>query len=310
MKQIEHDSEFNYNELHLFRETIFRRYLKEVQSNTSQDSPDENFEVVSPDSEPTRSKSHGALSRETSVEPSAQQQMSASFHEKQSKTPDKDDKPAEQGAGFYGWLAGWFGGGEDPKQKQKEEDINQAAFLDMWPQMESKDLPPNLRKVEKRIEEEVLDVLSESWDDSTILRRDNLLAELVLQLERMIIRFVDDDELATHGLNRVLALDLSQVASRVFLSPREHRTEISLSVMDMSVQRLRVAPMKSPTVLSKQNSYADLAEEESLWDGVGLSGMDTEVLFAVGRTKDVVDTTSEVSVSSNRSRTKAAPLLQ
>lgn len=88
------------------------------------------------------------------------------------------------------------------------------------------------------MEEEILDVLNQSWDDSTILRRDNLLAEIILSLERMIIRFVDDEE--TPGSSRTMAFDMRQVASRVHLSPREHRTELSLSVGDMSVQRLQV----------------------------------------------------------------------
>lgn len=57
-------------------------------------------------------------------------------------------------------------------------------------------MPPNLRKIEQNIEAEISDLLSESWDDSTTLRRDALFAELVLQLDKMIIRFVDDDEVS------------------------------------------------------------------------------------------------------------------
>lgn len=42
--------------------------------------------------------------------------------------------------------------------------------------------------------------------------------------------------------NRILSLDMRRVASRIHLSPREHRTEVSLSVEDMSVQRLQTLP--------------------------------------------------------------------
>jgi hypothetical protein len=47
------------------------------------------------------------------------------------------------------------------------------------------------------------------------------------------------------GRSRVLALDMQQLASRVLLSPREHRTEVMLSVGEMSVQRLRIMPQES-----------------------------------------------------------------
>lgn len=45
-----------------------------------------------------------------------------------------------------------------------------------------------------KVEDEILDVLNESRDDSTILHRDTLLAEVKLKLERMTIRFIDDYE--------------------------------------------------------------------------------------------------------------------
>ena len=86
--------------------------------------------------------------------------------------------------------------GSAPVEKLSEDEINRATLLDMWPRLDEKQLPPNLRKVEQRIEEEILDVLSESYDDSTVLRRDTMLAELALQLDRAIVRFVDDDEVS------------------------------------------------------------------------------------------------------------------
>jgi hypothetical protein len=59
MKQIEHDSQFSYAELHLFRETIFRRYIKELETQRPFAPTDsiEVFELVSPESEPHRSNS-------------------------------------------------------------------------------------------------------------------------------------------------------------------------------------------------------------------------------------------------------------
>lgn len=44
---------------------------------------------------------------------------------------------------------------------------------------------------------------------------------------------------------------MRQLASRVLLSPREHRTEVMLSVGEMSVQRLRIAAQELPKQVNK-----------------------------------------------------------
>lgn len=72
-----------------------------------------------------------------------------------------------------------------------EEDVNEALFLDLRPKIEERHLSPELKHLEEQMESELLDVLSESWDDSTILRRDTLLAELYFRLDQMVIRFLD-----------------------------------------------------------------------------------------------------------------------
>lgn len=45
-----------------------------------------------------------------------------------------------------------------------------------------------------KVEDEILDVLNESRDDSAILYRDAVLAEIKLKLEKITIRFIDDIE--------------------------------------------------------------------------------------------------------------------
>ncbi|KAI6183493.1 Vacuolar protein sorting-associated protein 13D [Aphelenchoides bicaudatus] len=288
MKQIEHDSQFSYAELQLFRETVFRRYIKELETQRPFAPGDsiEVFELVSPESEPNRNGS---------VAPDSQDDNSEST----------DVKQKQEGGGLYGWVASWFGATPTETDSKEAEDLNKAALLDMWPTMEFRKLPPNLRKIEKNIEAEILDVLSESWDDSTTLRRDTLLAELVVQLEKMIIRFVDDDELLTNGRSRVLALDMRQFASRVLLSPREHRTEVMLSVGEMSVQRLRIAAQMAP----RQAASIDLlTEEESLFYGIDSETMiEPEILFAIGRTKEAE---VELSAGQENSDVKPEPFLQ
>lgn len=81
-------------------------------------------------------------------------------------------------------------------EKQIDDDINEAFFLDLRPEIEEKEknLTPELKRIEKQMEEEILDVLNETWDDSTILRRDTLLAELVFRLDKMVVRFMDSED--------------------------------------------------------------------------------------------------------------------
>ncbi|KAH7710836.1 Protein C25H3.11 [Aphelenchoides avenae] len=91
MRQIEHDSQFTYQELNLFRETIFRRIVKSVEEKNPpsvEDSAD-TFEVVSPESEPP-TRTH-----EPPATPTADGPRQA--------TPT----PGQSG-GLYGWITSWF----------------------------------------------------------------------------------------------------------------------------------------------------------------------------------------------------------
>lgn len=97
MKQIEHDSQFTYHELHLFRETVYRNMIHEKDEErkkkekaaglqTDGESTPDTFEVVSPDTE------YKKVNDEVDVNP--------------------DNPGAEQGPGLYGWISSWFSGGQ------------------------------------------------------------------------------------------------------------------------------------------------------------------------------------------------------
>ncbi|VDN30440.1 unnamed protein product [Gongylonema pulchrum] len=136
-------------------------------------------------------------------------------------------------------------------------------------------LPADFKELEKQVGDEILDVLNESKDDSTILHRDTLLAEIKLKLQRMTIRFIDDFEICKSANTRVLAVDLWWLASCIHLSPRRHSTAVSLSVTDMSLQRLLVGSMFL--------DEADQQGAESLIFGFGSVKETTQVLFAIGK---------------------------
>uniref|UniRef100_A0A914C821 Vacuolar protein sorting-associated protein 13D n=1 Tax=Acrobeloides nanus TaxID=290746 RepID=A0A914C821_9BILA len=257
MKQIERDAEYSVSELNLFREIVFRRILNDIEKRLPPDESVETFELISPSSDSKKSISSDEL-----------------IHAEKSSQ------------GIYGWVTSWFTGENQSDQKLNQEEINQATYLEMWPKYEEKKLPPTLRSIEKRMEEEILDVLNQSWDDSTILRRDNLLAEIILSLERMILRFVDEEE-EVSGSSRIMAFDMRQVASRVHLSPREHRTELSLSVGDMSVQRLHVFSQVEDADETFDLEHFE-AEEGSLLFGSSVK-FNTQLLFAIGRAETNID---------------------
>uniref|UniRef100_A0A915Q7J7 Vacuolar protein sorting-associated protein 13 VPS13 adaptor binding domain-containing protein n=1 Tax=Setaria digitata TaxID=48799 RepID=A0A915Q7J7_9BILA len=134
-----------------------------------------------------------------------------------------------------------------------------------------------------KVEDEILDVLNESRDDSTILHRDSVLAEIKLKLERMTIRFVDDFENGKDASTRVLAMDLWQLASCVHLSPRRHSTSISLTVTDLSLQRLCTFPMEDTLIDCAHNGESTERESESLMFGFGGVKETTQILFAIGK---------------------------
>ncbi|VDK63042.1 unnamed protein product [Onchocerca ochengi] len=162
-----------------------------------------------------------------------------------------EETAKNSGGGLYNWLSSWVYG----SQKETLEVL--------------------------KVEDEILDVLNESRDDSTVLHRDTLLSEIKLKLERMTIRFVDDFENQKDGSTRVLAMDLWQLASCVHLSPRRHSTAMSLTVADLSLQRLCTFPADDISIENAQNDEINKHDRESLM--FGFAKEVTQILFAIGK---------------------------
>ncbi|VDM43833.1 unnamed protein product [Toxocara canis] len=242
MKQIERDADYTYHELQLFRETVFRRILDERESEKTAtnesgvQSDDDTLETI-----------ESVFPRQSS------EQDLRTAREKDAEEQKPSTVTAAQPEGLYGWLSSWFAAPQ-PQDAPTDSGANSnSAEADTsaseWDANEAKEsgMAPHLKQVEKqasfyhwylKLEDEIMDVLTESWDDSTLLRRDTLLAAVTVQFEHMTVRFVDDDRLCMDGVTRVLSMDLWQVVSKVRLSPRQHSTAVSLSVSDLSIQRL------------------------------------------------------------------------
>uniref|UniRef100_A0A914XD20 Vacuolar protein sorting 13D n=1 Tax=Plectus sambesii TaxID=2011161 RepID=A0A914XD20_9BILA len=270
MKQIENDAQYTYEELHLFRDTVFRRVLDERaarRKSSSQSAPsDDMFVSIGDELETPRS--------------------SRSEHDFRQVQPERPP----QSAGLYGWISSWFSGSTDAQAMSSSTDLDAEKFvstsdLSSWSAFSDQprpELPPYLRRLEKQLEEEIMDVLNESWDDSTMLRRDALLAQIRIRMKTFTIRFVDEE--VTGGLHtqasltKILALELSDAYAQFRLSPRHHSTAISLTVGDLSVQRLQV---------HKSQWSGSTDQEDSLMYGFNEGDMNTTVLFALGKSPSV-----------------------
>ena len=67
--------------------------------------------------------------------------------------------------------------------------MNDAIYLNMRPpQLKKHYLSPKLEQIEKKMEDEILKVLNDTWDTSTVLRRDNILAKLMFDVKGVSLR--------------------------------------------------------------------------------------------------------------------------
>ncbi|KAF1766140.1 hypothetical protein GCK72_006096 [Caenorhabditis remanei] len=242
MKQIERDAQYTYHELHLFRETVFRKLLREKEKELG-------ITAAIPDAEETFE----------TLEPPPDEIIV--------EEPTVPTEPVS--GGLYGWITGFFGQAQqDEKQEENKFDFGNVDVGE-------------LKEINvKEMEDEILDVLHESWDDSTLLRRDALLAQISLRLEHLTLRFVDAEVHDGIEQQRVLALELSGVSSRWELSPKQHYVSVDVTVNDMSVQRLRSGHPRPKSKLAELSESLLYSTAES-----------TKMLLTVGRDGEDILTT-------------------
>uniref|UniRef100_A0AAF5PWJ8 Ricin B-type lectin domain-containing protein n=2 Tax=Wuchereria bancrofti TaxID=6293 RepID=A0AAF5PWJ8_WUCBA len=280
MKQIERDSNYTYHELQLFRETVYRRILAEKEarlcSENGLQSDDESFEnigfsVLRSDSDADRTTS--------------------------SNHSHSEEETKNSGGGLYSWLSSWIYGPQKEEAKSEKKDHDESMFDTLSTNEKEGSFSTDFKLLEKQVEDEILDVLNESRDDSTILHRDTLLAEVKLKLERMTIRFIEDFENRKDGSTRVLAMDLWQLVSCVHLSPRRHSTAVSLTVKDLSLQRLCTFPAEDILIDNTQDDEIDRQENESLM--FGFAKETTQILFAIGKAGNTSNRNTSECTKSN-----------
>uniref|UniRef100_A0AC35TVT4 Ricin B-type lectin domain-containing protein n=1 Tax=Rhabditophanes sp. KR3021 TaxID=114890 RepID=A0AC35TVT4_9BILA len=276
LKQIERDNNITFNELSSLRDHIFKKLLATIHNDVTQINEEivketQTFELLAIDTIPY------------------------------TKPPPPPQPPTSN---LYGWISSWWSGHAKPEDPEAEEDSKFTDFIANLPTYKPRSLPPNLKKVEQQMEQDLFEALNDTWDDSEIFTRDKVLALLNLDLETIVVRFINEDKEKDIPATRLIAIDATDVLCRVNLSAREHRTAISLNVGDVNVQCSKVVTsgdawmLSDGDVRSEDSSNFMLNEEEllhvggdnmdSIYGGFGNNDMektDAQIMFAVGRSK-------------------------
>uniref|UniRef100_A0AC35U203 Chorein_N domain-containing protein n=1 Tax=Rhabditophanes sp. KR3021 TaxID=114890 RepID=A0AC35U203_9BILA len=277
LKQIERDNNFTFNELSSLRDYIFKKLLATIQSDTTHI----NKEIVK------ESESCGPLPIDTTTP----------------HTKPATPSPHPRGSNLYGWISSWWGSDAESQDPEPDEDSKFRDVIAHLPTYKPPPLPPNLKKVEQQMEQDLFEALNETWDDSEIFTRDKVLALLNLHLEAIVVRFIDEDKQNHIPPTKLIAIDATDVLCRVNLSAREHRTAISLNVGDVNVRCSKVVTtsgegcMVSEDGMRCEGSSKSMLNEggglecgevktDSIYGGFGNNDeCDGQVMFAVGRSK-------------------------
>uniref|UniRef100_A0A915M5F0 Vacuolar protein sorting-associated protein 13 second N-terminal domain-containing protein n=1 Tax=Meloidogyne javanica TaxID=6303 RepID=A0A915M5F0_MELJA len=286
IKQIEHGADFSYTDLHILREAVFQKMLSELKlqfpSNTN-----ENSRTSSP---------FQIIESEQEIKEENNNILKINQHQTQQNG----------GGGWLNWMTNWFGSEEKNNEfLEKENDLilNDSVYLNnlSTPKLTSprRDhaLNPELEEIEKRMETEILQMLNDTLDDYNILRRDNLLAELVINFARVHLRIATDKASKQENNEKqkinllMLTFDLDQLNGRIQLSPKEHRTEMSINIGDLSIQQMQQQQQYINNFEEKKKDSNDLSKnnnDESLFCGfqediLSNSDITTNLLFTIGR---------------------------
>ncbi|GMS84156.1 hypothetical protein PENTCL1PPCAC_6331 [Pristionchus entomophagus] len=239
MRQIERDAQYSFSELSIIRDVVFSRLIRENRVNGGDGRENE---------EEGETPFENITVEEITNEDGGEQRANGG------------------GGGLYAWMTSFFSSTIDEGENEEKKydfgiDLSELR----------RDLPSDLREKEKEVDKEILSVLHDSWDDSTILRKDFLLADIAMRIDHITLRLVDSNGSSSSSREgRVLAVDLMGVSSQVEVSPRTHSISLSLSVHDVSLQRLQMAPSTPSGEEEDSSLMYSLAEY-------------TNILFAMGR---------------------------
>uniref|UniRef100_A0A0N5BPS6 Ricin B-type lectin domain-containing protein n=1 Tax=Strongyloides papillosus TaxID=174720 RepID=A0A0N5BPS6_STREA len=276
IKQIERGNEISYYELSILRDVLAKKIMNEIDKdmkkipleNIIKEEKDDEFEELE-----VKRKSSNVVEDSNSTS-----------------------------SNIYGWLTSWISGtskngeileDDDKKFFDKEEDFSS---------IKSHTLPPNLKKLEQQVEQDLFDALNETWDDTAVFTRDKVLANFTLQIDRIILRLINENKMNDIPASRCLTMDMSKVSSKVIFSARERRTNILLTAGNFNIQCTKVTSLFSENTISEVDHLSSASFEDDLDkqntdlfysnevddSALGLFGETTtadvaQVMFAIGR---------------------------
>lgn len=137
------------------------------------------------------------------------------------------------------WWSYWYGSSPAGADLSKNDAVDSESRLAVVssPSNDSdglifglpEDVRQGLLKIEEDLENEIRDVILESVDDHTYLRRDNLFADFLVEVEQMSLVFSDEK-------HSILHMRLYDAKFSLLLSPRFHSLKVDGCVTDLKAK--------------------------------------------------------------------------
>ncbi|CEF67616.1 Vacuolar protein sorting-associated protein 13D [Strongyloides ratti] len=275
IKQIERGNEISYYELSILRDVLAKRIMNVIDKDIEKIS----FENIV--------KGKDDEFEELIAKP---------------KNDDVVEDPTSTTSNIYDWLTSWISGASKNGELLEDEDNKFFDKEEDFSSIKSHILPPNLKKVEQQVEQELFDALNETWDDTAIFTRDKVLANLTIQIDRIILRIINENKMNDIPASRCLTMDMSNVSSKVSFSARERKTNVLLTTDNFNIQCTKVTSLLHENTISEVDNMSCASFEEDIDkqnhdmlypnEGndtiLGLFGETTsidvaQVMFAIGR---------------------------
>lgn len=264
IKQIERGNEISYYELSILRDVLAKKIMNTIDKDIK-NMPLENIPIDKVDE----------------------------FEDLEVKTKSDpvEGDPTSTTSNIYGWLTSWISGASKNGEFTEDDDNKFFDNEEDFSSIKSQILPPNLKKVEQQIEQELFDALNETWDDTAIFTRDKVLTNLNLQIDRIIIRIINENKMSDVPASRCLTMDMSNVSSKVSFSARERKTNVLLTTDNFNIQCTKVTSLFHDNTISEVDNLSCASFEDDIdrqnHDGLYLHENDDNILGLFGETTNV-----------------------
>uniref|UniRef100_A0A0K0EZ74 Vacuolar protein sorting-associated protein 13D (inferred by orthology to a human protein) n=1 Tax=Strongyloides venezuelensis TaxID=75913 RepID=A0A0K0EZ74_STRVS len=252
MKQVERDNQMTYSILNITRDHVCKKIITEVETYFALQKLD--IDMLSTNTVFDATHYNGVIDIPIEV--------------------DNEEKSST----LYKWVVSWFSNDENDVSESTElEDEQHTETYVKFPVFRSCKLPVDFKKVENKMEKDLVESLNEMLDDSTTFVRDKILAVVNLNVESITFRILIENY--KNNEYNCVSIDLSKVSIDVQLSPREHRTTLLLDVEDFNIHCTKSNKLENYDVSKSINNIFDEA----------FINKSTQVIFTVGQSKTNIE---------------------